>query len=294
MSLGAKDVIWRFLNRRNELQGTGYVVTRWPDEENRTTREVDAIAESDGHQALAIEHTLVMTFQAQVREDHWFSTSMAPIERELAHRYDPLQVRLVFNYVRGVNWPQGAVETVRNWLDANLASLPVDDTNKVSPDTEIPGIGFVRIYKRDKTPRPGLQVARTVPTNVSFADEGLEIMDKALNHKYAELAEYRKNGHRSILLLDNRDIALTNQTEQYKLYVRSCRANPRDGLNEVWVADVWEGAKEDWVAFYGFRGDSALMKTANPDSFWFGSEYDTYWHKVLKEEDERQDPDALN
>ena len=34
MPVTAKDVIRRFLDRRNELLGTNYAITEWPDEKN--------------------------------------------------------------------------------------------------------------------------------------------------------------------------------------------------------------------------------------------------------------------
>jgi hypothetical protein len=165
--------------------------------------------------------------------------------------------------------------------------MPVHKGNRVGPDFDIPDIGLVRVYKKESR-RPGLVVARTVPTNVAFVGEGLGIMNKALDHKYAELSKYREAGYVSIMLLDSRDIALTNDVEQYKLYVRSCKAAPRDGLDEVWVADIWESAKDskdDWLTFVCFKGARDLMKAANPDGFWFGPEYDAYWQGVIEKED---------
>jgi hypothetical protein len=94
------------LRRRHELLGTKYGVTSRPDKKNRETPDVDAIAESEGHPPLAIEHTQLLTFNHQMREDAWFRDSIVPIERELHDRYDPLRVELAFHYVRGDRWPK--------------------------------------------------------------------------------------------------------------------------------------------------------------------------------------------
>jgi len=107
MAVQPKDVIQRFLDRRNELLGTAYAVTGWPDVENRETKAVDAIAESKGHKPLAIEHPLLMTFQEQVREDHCFSNNIVPIENELGHRYRSAASPIGFQLRPGNDRAQG-------------------------------------------------------------------------------------------------------------------------------------------------------------------------------------------
>lgn len=112
-------------------------------------------------------------------------------------------------------------------------------------------------------------------------------MDKALSHKYERLAEYRGQGYRSLMLLDGRDVALTNEAEQYKAYLRACRANSRPGLDEVWLASVFDGPKESYVDYYCFRGDDDLMRRANPENFMFERRHDDCWYKVIEQEDAR-------
>ncbi len=61
-SLTQKELIKRFVARYNETQGGHYAITRYPDEENRQTRDIDAFAEEQRKPALAVEHTRVQTF----------------------------------------------------------------------------------------------------------------------------------------------------------------------------------------------------------------------------------------
>lgn len=235
MPVSEDDVIQAFLDRRNELLGTKYKRVAKPDEANRTSKDVDALCESEGAPPLAVEHTRLETFQQQIRDDAWFMRSIAPLESALAHRYDPWWVDITFFYGRGEAWggPKELVRRVRDWLDANLASIPVQKTGREWFEGEIPEVGMVRISKHEGSQRPGVYVGRTVPTNVEFPKEGIEIMTRALGHKYDELAVYRADGYVSALLIDSRDIALTNHVEQYKAFLRSCRVDNRGGLEEV-------------------------------------------------------------
>src|SRR5262249_22668098 len=51
-----KDIIRLLLSKYNDCQVHQYQVTHWPDEENRSSRDIDAYAEASGAVPLAIEH----------------------------------------------------------------------------------------------------------------------------------------------------------------------------------------------------------------------------------------------
>ena len=59
-----KDVIRSLIQKYNACQPHQYQITRWPDEENCQTRDIDAYAKAPGAIPLAIEHT---TGSAEIR-----------------------------------------------------------------------------------------------------------------------------------------------------------------------------------------------------------------------------------
>jgi hypothetical protein len=282
------DVITGLMARRDELLGLRYQLAAKPDEQNRTTKDVDAIFESASGPAVAIEHTSLLTFHQQIRDEQLFKRWVAPVEAALRGRYGDLWIGLGFLYARGGNWPKDLVTPLRAWLDAQLGDIPFQKSGEKGTECDIPGVGVVSIVKRNKTRRPGVHVSRTVPQNVDFPGELVELMDRALDHKYNELAVYRGKGLRTLMLLDARDIALTNEAEQYKAYLRARGKNPRPELDEIWLASVWEGATEDDVEFYCFRAEENLMRRANPENFMFEPRHDDYWQRTIAAEDASQ------
>jgi hypothetical protein len=288
--LDEKDVIQTFLDHRNEILGTKYRVLTKPDAVNRSAKAVDAVCESEGVRPLAIEHTRLQTFERQIRDNRWFTRSVEPLESALAHRYDPWWLGITFDYARDKHWGDatGLIATIRDWLDANIERIPVQKTGREMFEGEIPGVGMVRISKHKDSRRPGIYVSRTIPPNVEFAREGIEIMTDTLGHKYNELAAYRTDGYISVLLIDTRDIALTSHIAQYKAFLRSTKADPMGGLEEIWVADILEGreAKDSVIDFLCFRGPKEIRDKANPENFMLGPEHDNYWDGVIANDEQ--------
>jgi hypothetical protein len=80
-SLTQKELIKRFVARYNETQGGHYAITRYPDEENRQTRDIDAFAEEQRKPALAVEHTRVQTFANEKLDSSRFMRICGQLER---------------------------------------------------------------------------------------------------------------------------------------------------------------------------------------------------------------------
>lgn len=73
-------VIESMLNAYNAALGSSYSVTRWPDNENRSSADIDAFAESPGLQPLAIEHTKIQSLPNQYRDSSWFAEGLGQLE----------------------------------------------------------------------------------------------------------------------------------------------------------------------------------------------------------------------
>jgi hypothetical protein len=63
-----QQLVSHFLTALNRQYGASFKVLRWPDEENRQTPAVEAVASDANGETVAIEHTLVQAFEGE-RED---------------------------------------------------------------------------------------------------------------------------------------------------------------------------------------------------------------------------------
>ena len=63
-----QQLVSHFLTALNTQYGASLKVVRWPDEENRQTPAVEAVASDASGETVAIEHTLVQPFEGE-RED---------------------------------------------------------------------------------------------------------------------------------------------------------------------------------------------------------------------------------
>ena len=72
----ARDVILAFVDFRRNHGFPGLQVERWPDEENRQSKDIDAIAGP-----FAIEHTSIDSVTNQRRDADWFSRFVNGLEQ---------------------------------------------------------------------------------------------------------------------------------------------------------------------------------------------------------------------
>src|SRR5436190_238455 len=78
-----KDITKKIVDAYNNASGTKYAITRWPDEEDRTGRACDAYAEEPSQPALALEHTVIPTFDVQKEKDAQFMKAIGDLEASL-------------------------------------------------------------------------------------------------------------------------------------------------------------------------------------------------------------------
>ncbi len=62
------EVIQLVVDAHNRAVASTYIITRYPDRENRSSRDIDAYAEGAGLPPLAIEHTEVVSVPDQNRD----------------------------------------------------------------------------------------------------------------------------------------------------------------------------------------------------------------------------------
>jgi hypothetical protein len=232
-----KEVIEAFISH---LRKGGYAdlrIDNRPDEGNRKTSDVDAIAGP-----FAIEHTSIDTVSNQRRDSDWFLKAVGGLESEFINK---LQYRLNITIpYEGVqlrqNW-SGIRQAFRSWITDHSANL----TDGVHTITDEPGIPFRFIVKKQTGRSPRLIFARTAPTDNSLPDRIRKLFVK----KAQKLMSYKQGGYISILLVESDDIALMNEGIMIEaIRVGLSRSLP-DGIDRLWYVDT---AIPEEVLFYDF------------------------------------------
>lgn len=260
------EVIQLVVDAINRAVGSSYVVTRYPDRENRFSREIDAYAESDGLRPLAIEHTEVLSLHEQTRDSAWFGAALGPLEKELAGVF-PFHLDIVVPYdnvAPGSSWDR-VRDLIREWLITNCSALSDGHAT-----LDVPGLSFrLTLFKRRSADGENrVFLMREVPPGNREALLVRE-MHKSLDHKYEKLAEYRASGANSLLVLQSEDIALVSPQSLYEAYLRATRERPRRALDQIWM--VARGS------VYCFNGPAEVLDGVNPPNFRFGPQFIDEW-----------------
>jgi hypothetical protein len=165
MAVDQEEVVRRFIKRYAEITGTPCAVTSWPDRLHRNGRAVDAVAEAEGDPLLAIEHTLVETFQGQKKDSARFAKLLGSLETELQKTL-PYTLHIAietFAFRAGQDWAS-IRSAIKAWVLANASALSFADTGAVH---EIPGVPF-RIVVWKRTDPGDFGVSRFAPPETDF------------------------------------------------------------------------------------------------------------------------------
>lgn len=87
-----RDVVDAFISHLRDHGNPGLQVDRRPDEENRGSSDIDAIAGP-----FAIEHTSIDTLPNQRRDSDWFMRAAGKLERELPST-SPFRLNVTLEY----------------------------------------------------------------------------------------------------------------------------------------------------------------------------------------------------
>ena len=204
----------------------GLRVDRRPDDENRNSLEIDAIAGP-----FAIEHTSVDTLPNQRRDSDWFKRAVggleSELERELSFR---LTVTIEYDAVgNGQDWPEIRA-ALKTWV-ANEAPHLAEGVSLVENPRGVP---FRLHVAKASERRPGVLFARYQPE-----DETLPARVKAtFDRKAAKLAKYQEPGVMTVLLVESDDIALMNELKMIEAIRAAFPHSPPAGVDRVWYADT--------------------------------------------------------
>lgn len=221
-----RNVIDAFVAHLREEGYPDLRVERRPDDENRESSDIDAIAGP-----FAIEHTSIDTLPNQRRDSDWFMRAAGGLERELNSTPPVLLIITIeYNAVgKGQNW-DAIRAALKSWVTNKAPRLP--DGKSVLAD--LPNIPFRLHVVKSSERRPGVFFARFEPH-----DDTLPVRIKeAFDRKAAKLAKYQAPGVTTVLLVENYDIALMNDWKMLEAIRVAFPDGPPPGVDQVWYADT--------------------------------------------------------
>ena len=232
-------------------------------EDNRVGSPVEYVFDLAG-QTYALEHTVVEAFDGQIHKDVDFAAFIAPIERALDHHMpSPGSYRLTFaiHPSQGLK-PKRIAEAqtaiivwVREAAAAMHAECPAVPTRSRGPHGhESHGRGTVEgvdlhLHREIGWSFPEVAYGRVFCGRFAPPDyETLRIgrMRAALGKKLPKLQSWKDTGARSVLLLENRDLSLSNHV--VILEAAEDALNGRhDRPDEIWLVDTT--IKTEWTVW---------------------------------------------
>ncbi len=206
-------------------------VDRWPDEENRQSPEIDALAGP-----FAIEHTSIDALPDQRRADDWYSRIVAGLDREIASFVDcestGFTIALEFNAIRaGMDWNRVRAD-LKRWISKHASCLSHGSHSIILPTPTPADSPIVMMVRKDRSGCKGF--SRIEPRDNSLAKRVRELLDR----KATKLMRYQTAHTSTILLVENGDIALM---DDWKMLTAIREAYPDglpQGVDEIWFADT--------------------------------------------------------
>ncbi len=239
------DIIDAFIKH---LRKNGYpelTVTSYPDKENRSSSDIDAIAGP-----FAIEHTSIDTIPNQRRNNDWFMRVTGGLIEEFS---DQLSFRLDINFYDGVitkgqDWRkirQGFKSWISQEIDnSRLANGP--HWVKNAPDIPFP---FHVIKGYDLL--PCVRFGRFPPDNTNLSER----IKKLLDIKAKKLQSYKDLSKITVLLIESNDVALMD-VQGWEILNAIREAYPNGlpvGVDKIWYVDIAD--LPDRIIFKDFTPD---------------------------------------
>lgn len=221
-----RDVVDAFVAHLAANSYPGLKVDRRPDEENRGSSDIDAIAGP-----FAIEHTSVDTLPNQRRDSDWFMRAAGGLEGELERKLSSrLNITLEYDAVsKGQDW--AAIRAaLKTWLAQEAPRLP-EGRSIIEKSSEIP----FRLHVVKATGRsPGVFFARYEPDDKSLPER----VKAAFDRKATKLAKYQGPEAITVLLVESDDIALMNEGKMIGAIRTAFPAGHPAGVDQVWYVDT--------------------------------------------------------
>ena len=209
----------------------------YPDEKNRTTADIDAIAGS-----FAIEHTSIDTIPNQRLNSDRFLKVIGNLEQEFAS----------LPFYLGITFKESAITTGQDWLviRETLKSWILEDSSNLTVDKpytpyEVPGIPFTIYVTKNTDPSGRLSFYRFDPNDNTLPNRVKDLF----NRKAVKLKKYQRDGKTTLLLAENNDIALMYDHKLLNAIQQAYPEGLPEGIDEIWYADTSIGDESRFVNF---------------------------------------------
>lgn len=227
-----KAVIAALVEHLGESEHPGLRIDRYPDEENRSSPDIDAIAGE-----FAIEHTSVDTVANQRRDDDRFMRVVRGLKDEFKARISfRLRITVCWESIQvGQDWI-ALRSRFKGWIRYEAGRLP-DGKHKIE---EAPGIPFPFWVEKQSNRPPGVFFARFAPTDTSLPQRVRKLFDE----KVSKLKPYKDEGYTTVLLVESSDLALMNRSILVQAVSEAYRSGLPASVDQIWFADTSVPAHE--------------------------------------------------
>ncbi len=186
------------MKRYGSYVGVAYEPSKWPDEEQRNEKAVDAILRSESGETLAIEHTLLQPFEGEKEDTHRFLKAFLRLERDPAFQVQGSNIivtspveALLGRVPKPKKWWEVSAD-LEEWFLENKELFPIGDSDHAATKYEIP----VKLRRRSIPPGPAMvTIGRLYPQKSLH-----NVVLKALDDKIPKLANTRVD--KRLLLLE--------------------------------------------------------------------------------------------
>jgi hypothetical protein len=208
----------------------GVGIDCWPDEVNRDTKDIDALA---GGSLFAIEHTSLDSFPNQRKRTAQSRRVTEGLEAELS---PAMQFRLAISiHVSaiqvGQNWSE-ARESLKAWVLTESALLP-DGRHR---EIQIPGLPFLVTVDKGGNPWKPKLVFWWPGSDLEFQPDDDQVR-ALLEGKASKLRRYSDGRKTTILLVESEDLQLMNSGVFCELMSRLFKGGRPPGVDQIWFAD---------------------------------------------------------
>jgi hypothetical protein len=240
-----QQLVSYFLSALNRQYGSSYRVVRWPDENNRQTPAVEAVASDASGETVAVEHTLIQPFEGERLDTERFMRVFGKLEGNVDLIKPGYNVDVI---VRA-----GAIPTGLKW--EATADRVLKHIQKIIP---------VRGEGRTDESIEGLPFALSITLGVSSHDlpeedhvwvsryEGPDTLKQvvriALERKLPKLVAEKAS--RRILLLEKADHARGHSDIRKAIDVLSPDFPELAKVDEIWLVITTSWDREDTLFFF--------------------------------------------
>ncbi len=239
------DVIAAFIEHLRKHGHPELNICRYPDKENRSSSDIDAIAGP-----FAIEHTSIDTLPNQRRNNEWFMKVIEGLEEEFSSQ---LLFRLSINFydgsiAKGQDW-KTIRQGFKNWINEEKDNPRLSDgSHRIN---NVPGIPFPFQVIKEHDLSQGVRFSRFPPENTDLPNRVRKLFDR----KAKKLGKYQNLKKKTVLLVESNDIALMDV--QGRTLLKAIReAYPFGipiGVDKIWYVDTAD--LPDRITFKDFTSD---------------------------------------